>query len=50
MDGALLVPQEWFPEPQGCRKGAIPEGRVHRTKPELALPMLEGALEVGGQA
>lgn len=47
MDGALFVPQEWFRDPQRCQKAGIPQGRVHRTKPQLALEMVAGALDGG---
>jgi SRSO17 transposase len=47
MNGALFVPQEWFGDSARCQKAGIPQGTVHRTKPELALGMLEEALDGG---
>jgi SRSO17 transposase len=47
MDGALFVPKEWFGDPERCQKAGIPQGMVHRTKAQLALQMLEGALDGG---
>jgi SRSO17 transposase len=47
IDGALFVPQGWFQDPERCQKAGIPPGRVHRTKPQLALEMVESALDAG---
>jgi SRSO17 transposase len=47
LDGALFVPQEWFADRARCRRAGIPDEVVHRTKPGLALEMLERALEAG---
>lgn len=47
IDRALFVPQEWVAEPARCRRAAIPEGVPYRTKPQLALEMVERALETG---
>ncbi len=47
VDCALFVPQGWFRDPERCRKAGIPPGTGHRTKPELALEMLEEALDDG---
>ena len=47
IDGALFVPEGWFREPERCQKAGIPLEMVHRTKPQLALEMLESALEAG---
>jgi SRSO17 transposase len=47
IDGALFVPQGWFQEAERCQKVGIPPGTVHRTKPQLALEMLESALDAG---
>jgi SRSO17 transposase len=47
LDRELFVPQDWFPDRERCRQAGIPEGREHRTKPQLALAMLERALEAG---
>ena len=47
LDGALFVPQEWFTDRARCRRSGIPDEVVHRTKPSLALEMLERALDAG---
>jgi SRSO17 transposase len=46
-DGALSMPEGWFQEPERCQRAAIPEGMDHHTKPQLALAMLESALDGG---
>jgi SRSO17 transposase len=47
IDGILFVPEGWFQDGQRCQKVGIPPGMVHRTKPQLALEMLESPLEAG---
>jgi SRSO17 transposase len=47
VDGVLFVPAGWFQDGQRCQKVGIPPEMVHRTKPQLALEMLESALEAG---
>ena len=47
VDGVLFVPAGWFQDGQRCQKVGIPPEMVHRTKPQLALEMLELALEAG---
>jgi SRSO17 transposase len=47
VDATLFVPEGWFQDGQRCQKVGIPPGMVHRTKPQLALEMLESALEAG---
>jgi SRSO17 transposase len=47
VDGALFVPEGWCQDGQRCQKVGIPPEMVHRTKPQLALEMLESALEAG---
>jgi SRSO17 transposase len=47
IDGALFVPEGWFQDPERCQKVGIPPGTAHRTKPQLALEMLESALDAG---
>jgi SRSO17 transposase len=47
LDRALFVPQEWFADRERCQRAGIPEDIVHRTKPRLALEMLERALDAG---
>jgi SRSO17 transposase len=47
IDGALFVPEGWFQELERCQQAGIPEGMEHHTKPQLALAMLESALDAG---
>jgi SRSO17 transposase len=41
IDRELSLPMEWCEDRQRCREASIPESVPFRTKPELALPMLE---------
>lgn len=47
LDRTLFVPQEWFADRARCRQAGIPAAVTHRTKPQLALELLERALEAG---
>lgn len=47
LDCALFVPEEWFADRARCRQVGIPAQVTHRTKPQLALALLERALEAG---
>jgi len=47
IDAVLFVPEGWFRDRERCQKVGIPLGMAHRTKPQLALEMLESALEAG---
>jgi SRSO17 transposase len=47
LDRALFVPQEWLADRERCRRAGVPEDVVHRTKPRLALEMIERALDGG---
>ena len=47
LDRALFVPEEWFADRDRCRRAGIPVHLTHRTKPQLALALLERALEAG---
>ncbi|MGH2887394.1 MAG: IS701 family transposase [Solirubrobacteraceae bacterium] len=47
LDRELFIPQDWFTTPERCRAVGIPETLAHRTKPALALAMLERALDGG---
>jgi SRSO17 transposase len=47
LDRALFVPQEWFADRDRCRRAGIPDEVTHRTKPQLALELLERALDAG---
>ncbi len=45
LDRALFVPQGWCADRERCRRAGLPENLGHRTKPRLALEMLERALD-----
>src|SRR5215210_9134144 len=47
LDRALFVPREWFADRERCRRAGIPDEVVHRTKPSLALELIERALDAG---
>jgi SRSO17 transposase len=47
LDRELFIPQEWFIDLDRSRAAGIPEELQHRTKPQLALTMLERALDAG---
>lgn len=47
IDRALYLPQAWLADPARCHQAGIPADASLRTKPELALAMLERALDAG---
>lgn len=47
LDRALFVPREWAEALGRRREVGIPEGLTYRTKPELALEMVQRALDAG---
>jgi SRSO17 transposase len=47
IDRALFVPEEWFADRQRCDEAGIPPAVTFRTKPQLALDLLERALDAG---
>lgn len=48
IDARLFLPQEWAQDPGRCAKAKVPEAeRVHRTKAELALLIVERARQRG---
>lgn len=47
IDRALYLPQAWLEDPDRCRQAGMPPDLVFRTKPQLALTMLERALDAG---
>jgi SRSO17 transposase len=47
IDRALYLPQEWLSTPTRCHQAGIPEETVFQTKPQLALDMIEHALQQG---
>jgi SRSO17 transposase len=47
LDRALFVPAEWFADRARCRHAGIPAHVTPRTKPQLALELLERAVEAG---
>jgi SRSO17 transposase len=49
MDRRLYIPQDWFEDPQRCRKAGIPESAEFQTKPKMALDMIREATAAGVQ-
>ncbi len=47
IDRALYLPQAWGGDPARCHRAGIPAATPFRTKPQLALTMLERALDGG---
>jgi SRSO17 transposase len=47
IDRALFVPAGWFADRARCQQAGIPAAQAHRTKPALAVTMLEQALDAG---
>jgi SRSO17 transposase len=47
LDRALYLPQEWTDDRERCRQAGIPDAVPFRTKPQLALGLLERALDAG---
>jgi SRSO17 transposase len=45
LDWVLYLPREWIDDPERCRKAGVPENMVFRTKPELALALID---QLGG--
>jgi len=50
LDGALFVPREWAEDLGRRREVGIPDRFTYRTKPELALEMVQRALDAGVSA
>jgi len=47
LDRELYIPQEWAADKERCRAAGIPEECTFRTKPEMALEMIERADAAG---
>jgi len=47
LDRELFIPEGWFSDRERCRQCGIPDDAEHQTKPQLALTMLERALDGG---
>ena len=47
IDRRLYIPEDWFQNPQRCRKAGIPETVTFQTKPQMALEMIQAAAEAG---
>jgi SRSO17 transposase len=50
IDHALYLPRQWTEDPDRCKKAGIPDEAEYRTKSELALEMVERALDAGVMA
>ena len=47
IDRRLYIPQEWFDDPQRCKKAGVPENVAFQTKPQMALEMIQEATAAG---
>lgn len=47
IDRRLYLPQEWINDQERRREAGVPEGVAFRTKPELALEMIQAAVSAG---
>lgn len=47
LDRELYLPREWTDDPDRCAGAGIPEDRGFKTKPALAIDMIERALDAG---
>jgi len=47
IDRRLYIPEDWFEDPQRCRKAGIPERETFHTKPQMALEMIQAATAAG---
>jgi SRSO17 transposase len=45
IDMALYIPQSWIDDPKRRKKARVPEGLTFKTKPQLALELIERAVE-----
>jgi SRSO17 transposase len=50
IDRELYLPQSWVADPGRCAAARVPEGTAFATKPELALAMINRALDAGTPA
>lgn len=47
VDRALYLPKSWTSDPERCQQAAVPKDLLFATKPQLALQMIERALDAG---
>ena len=47
IDRRLYIPEDWFVDPERCRKAGIPEALTFQTKPQMALEMIQAATAAG---
>ncbi|GER22145.1 transposase [Zafaria cholistanensis] len=47
LDRELYLPKEWTEDPDRCAAAGIPEGRGFKTKGDLAIQMIERAVDAG---
>lgn len=45
IDFALYMPKSWTEDPERCEKARVPDDLVFKTKPELALDLIDRAME-----
>ena len=46
-DRRLFLPEAWTNDPDRCAEAGIPKGAIFRTKPELAVEMIQNAVREG---
>ena len=47
IDRRLYISEDWFEDPQRCRKAGVPETVTFQTKPQMALEMIQQATASG---
>jgi SRSO17 transposase len=47
IDRRLYIPEDWFEDPERCKKAGIPDTVKFQTKPKMALEMLQKATTAG---
>jgi SRSO17 transposase len=47
LDWALYLPQQWVDDPERCRKAGVPENALFRSKPEMALTLVDQLVRWG---
>jgi SRSO17 transposase len=47
IDRRLYIPEDWFQSSERCKKAGVPETVTFKTKPQMALEMIQSAVGVG---